>query len=156
MLTIRQAGADDMDLLMKWRMEVLRHVFAVPADNDLHDLYAANLEYYKTAIPSGEHIAAFAQMENTIVGCGGICLYREMPSPDNPSGQCAYLMNVYTKEEHRGHGVGKAVVEWLVEQAKSRGITKIYLETSEEGRPLYESLGFTDMKDYMKRRNFYD
>lgn len=150
MLTIRQAAADDIDLLMKWRMEVLHHVFNIPTDGDLHDLYEANLKYYKTAIPSGEHIAAFAEKENIIVGCGGICFYREMPSPDNPSGQCAYLMNVYTKKKFRGQGIGKAVVKWLVEQAEHRNITKIYLETSERGRALYESLGFTDMHDYMK------
>ena len=73
-----------------------------------------------------------------------------MPSPDNLTGQCAYLMNIYTKEEYRGQGVGKASAGWLVDYAKERGITKIYLETSECGRPLYENLGFRDMRDYMK------
>ena len=131
-------------------MEVLHHVFTIPQSNDMRELYAANLEYYKTAISSGEHIAVFAQTENVIIGCGGLCLYREMPSPDNLTGQCAYLMNIYTKEEYRGQGVGKAIAGWLVDYAKERGIMKIYLETSECGRPLYESLGFRDMHDYMK------
>ena len=79
-----------------------------------------------------------------------LCLYREMPSPDNPSGQCAYLMNVYTRKGFCGQGIGTAIVEWLVEQARCRKITKTYLETSASGKPLYENLGFTDMYDYMK------
>ena len=33
---------------------------------------------------------------------------------------------------------------------EERCLTKIYLETSECGRSLYESLGFSDMRDYMK------
>ena len=52
-------------------------------------------------------LACFAYVGNEIVGCGGICLYQEMPSPDNPSGGCAYLMNIYTRPEFRGQGVGK-------------------------------------------------
>lgn len=147
---IKQAFADEIDKLMEWRMEVLHHVFSIPNHADTKRLYAANREYYLTSIPAGTHIAVFAQIDQLTVGCGGLCLYREMPSPDNPSGQCAYLMNVYTQEGHRGFGVGKSVVTWLVNYAKKQGITKIYLETSACGRPLYESLGFRDMTDYMK------
>ena len=42
------------------------------------------------------------------------------------------------------------IVRWLVEQARQRHISKIYLETSDKGRPLYQTIGFADMKDMMK------
>ncbi len=84
-----------------------------------------------------------------IHSCGGLCLYDEMPSPDNPTGRCAYLMNIYVRPEYQGHGYGKRIVRWLVGVALSRGIKKIYLETSEAGRLLYSFLGFSDMKDMM-------
>ena len=149
MLTIRQASLDELEELMEWRMEVLSHVFAIPPDEDTRDLYEANLAYYKSALPKGEHIAVFAEISGATVGCGGLCLYSEMPSPDNPSGQCAYLMNIYTREQYRRQGIGKAIAEWLIDRAKERGVTKIYLETSDSGRPMYESLGFRDMRDYL-------
>ena len=78
------------------------------------------------------------------------CLYHEMPSPDNLNGKCAYLMNIYTRPQFRGHGIGNRIVRWLVEQARQRHISKIYLETSNKGRPLYQTIGFADMKDMMK------
>lgn len=106
--------------------------------------------YYQRAIPAGEHIACFAHVGEEMVGCGGICFYREMPSPDNPSGYCAYLMNIYTRPSFRGHGIGRAVVAWLIRQARQREITKIYFETSENGRPLYEKMGFSNMNGYMR------
>lgn len=149
-ITIKQAEITEIDQLMTWRMEVLRNVFMLPADYDIQPLYSANREYYINSIPSGNHIAVFANIGETTVGCGGICLYSEMPSPDNPSGKCAYLMNIYTEEKYRKKGVGKAVVRYLVEKAQAQGITKIYLETSGCGRTLYEGLGFQDMTDYMK------
>ena len=149
-ITVRQASVSEIDKLLEWRMEVLRNVFGISETNNVPDLYVANREYYLGSIPSGGHIAVFAEIDGTTAGCGGLCLYREMPSPDNPTGRCAYLMNVYTRKEYRNQGVGKTVVEWLVNYAKKQGITKIYLETSDCGRPLYENLGFKDMKDYMK------
>lgn len=149
-IVIRRAAIEELETLMKWRMEVLHHVFAIPENEDTQELYIANREYYQKSIPSGEHIAIFAEINEIIVGCGGLCLYLEMPSPDNPGGKCAYLMNIYTREAYRGTGVGNAIVRYLVNYAKEKGITKIYLETSDCGRALYESIGFRDMHDYMK------
>lgn len=151
-ITIRKAELADLELLMKWRMTVLREVFSVPQDDPMTQLEQENRRYYQTTLPAGNHIACFAYAGGQIVGCGGVCVYQEMPSPDNPSGLCAYLMNIYTQPTVRGQGVGKAVVSWLVGQAERRGITKIYLETSESGRPLYQELGFADMNGYMYRK----
>ena len=149
-IKIQKATLTDIDLLMKWRMRVLHEVFAIPDNQPTKELEQANRIYYQSALQAGGHIACFACMESEIVGCGGICFYQEMPSPDNFSGQCAYLMNIYTCPEFRGRGVGEMIVRWLIGQAVQRNITKIYLETSKPGRKLYEKTGFIDMPDMMK------
>lgn len=149
-IQIRQATIQDMDLLMQWRMEVLREVFAIPSEQSVTEPEEENRRYYQTELPRGGHIACFAYLGEEVVGCGGMCLYHEMPSPDNPNGKCAYLMNIYARPQFRRHGIGDAVVRWLIGQAEERGITKIYLESSEDGRPLYRSIGFREMPDMMK------
>ncbi|MDO4900328.1 GNAT family N-acetyltransferase [Actinomyces sp.] len=113
-------------------------------------LERANRAYYERELPTGGHIACLARLDGEPVGCGGVCLHTEMPSPDNPSGHCAYLMNVYTRPAFQGRGVGAAVVDWLIRQARARGVDKVYLEASDAGRRLYESTGFTDMADMMR------
>ena len=148
-IEIVQANLQDMDQLMAWRMEMLEHVFAMPESKMPAGLRGANEQYYKTALADGSHIACFAQLDGETVGCGGVCFQMEMPSPDNPSGRCAYLMNIYTREQYRGRGVGAATVRYLIGQARQRRITKIYLESSEDGLALYRSLGFVPMKDYL-------
>ncbi len=149
-IEIKRAELKDLDLLLKWRMETVGEVFADQKDPFPADLEEQNRAYYEKALPSGRHIACFALVGGKIVGCGGICLYEELPSPDNPSGLCAYVMNIYCESAYRRQGVGKAVVLWLVGQAKKRGITKIFLEASEAGRALYEECGFSDMPDMME------
>ena len=85
-----------------------------------------------------------------IVGCGGICYQKEMPSPDNLTGTNGYLMNIYTLPEYRGRGVGRKIIDFLVDEAKRKGTGKIYLESSKDAKHLYEEIGFSDMQDYMK------
>ncbi|RGY98232.1 GNAT family N-acetyltransferase [Clostridium sp. AM58-1XD] len=148
-IIIRQAGIGDLETMMSWRMEVLREVFSIPEEQDLTALEQANRSYYQTMMKTDGHVACFACSEE-IIGCGGICIYQEMPSPDNPTGLCAYLMNIYIRPQFRGQGAGKRIVLWLMEQAMQRGITKIYLETSDCGRKLYQKIGFTPMMDYLK------
>ena len=147
---IRRASLTDLELLMEWRMTVLHEVFSVPHSDSMPELEQNNRRYYQTALQTEGHIACFAYVGREIAGCGGVCLYQEMPSPDNPSGDCAYLMNIYTRPEFRGRGAGKKIVNWLIDQAVQRRITKIYLETSVSGRTLYQAMGFTDMRGYMR------
>ncbi len=149
-MKIVEAASEDVDLLMEWRMEVLSAVFVDWDKENEKELYQANLEYYQTMLESGQHIAVFAEADRQKIGCGGLCIYQEMPSPDNPNGHCGYLMNIYTRETWRGQGVGEAIVSYLLDCARKKGIEKVYLETSKSGRRLYEKMGFTDMVDYMK------
>ena len=146
-MNIRSVNIDEIDMLMSWRMEVLHEVFADSEDVDWKALEAANREYYMQEVTCGGHIACLYDDE---IGCGGLCLYNEMPSPENPSGRCAYLMNIYVRPQYRSRGYGMEIVSWLVNQARALGITKIYLESSECGKRMYQKLGFKGMTDYYK------
>jgi len=150
-VTIRKAGLADLGLLMDWRMRVLAEVFADSRDVDWEALRGRNEDYYHQHLADGSHSALFA-IDDTgaIVGCGGICYQAEMPSPDNPSGTCGYLMNVFATPEARGRGVGHAIVRALIGDARVRGTGKVYLESSEMARRLYQGMGFAPMRDYYK------
>ncbi|MCH5241302.1 MAG: GNAT family N-acetyltransferase [Muribaculaceae bacterium] len=137
----------DIGELMKWREEVIGTVFGMDPSSELLE---ANRKYYEKHIPDGSHIAFIAESDGREVGSGSICITEELPSPDNPTGLCAYLMNIYVREGYREHGIGHAIVRKLLEEARRLKCEKIYLETTEAGRGVYESLGFRDMPDMMK------
>ena len=138
---------NNIEELMKWRAEVIQTVFR---ERPSSQLLEENRKYYEKHIPDGSHIAYAALYNGKEVGSGSICITDELPSPDNPGGHCAYLMNIYVREKYRTHGIGHAIVKKLLEEAEHLGCEKIYLETTDAGRGVYESLGFRDMKDMMK------
>jgi GNAT superfamily N-acetyltransferase len=52
------------------------------------------------------------------------------------------VVNVYTEREWRKQGVARALMEALMEWASSRHFDRVVLHASDDGRPLYDSLGF--------------
>lgn len=148
MIEIKQIR--DLATLLLWRREVILNVFGIQPSEELMRL---NESYYKRHLADDTHIAFLATFHGEEAGCGSVCLSEELPSPDNPGGRCAYLMNIYVRAPFRDHGIGHHIVRRLIEEAKLRGCGKIYLETTAEGRPIYESLGFRDLPDMMKLTN---
>lgn len=151
-VSVKKAELQDLSSLMEWRMRVLAEVFPIKEGENRTDIRKNNEAYYKTHLSDATHTACFAFNEENgeIIGCGGICYQKEMPSPDNLTGTNGYLMNIYTLPEYRGKGVGRKIIEFLIEDAKRRGTEKIYLESSKGAKHLYEEIGFSDMQDYMK------
>ncbi|MGM9821323.1 MAG: GNAT family N-acetyltransferase [Muribaculaceae bacterium] len=150
-ITIEERTA--IPTLMHWRKEVIENVFGVIPSKAL---LVANRRYYNTHIADGTHIAIVAFIDGADAGCGAICLTDELPSPDNPSGRCAYLMNIYVRREYRRHGIAHAIVRWLVEKAQSLGCDKIYLETTDGAKPVYTEIGFVDLPNIMKYAEIHD
>lgn len=148
--TIQRANVHDIPRLLEIRDEATRDIFDLDEKADISEVLASTEAYYRRSIPNGEHIAALAVRSGETIGCGGVCLYDELPAPTNPSGACAFIMNVYVSPKARRQGVGRALMVWLIDGARERGACKIYLEASDSGAPLYESLGFKPMGGMMR------
>lgn len=105
----------------------MRESFAGRIGVNFAQLRRSNLDFYRRAMSLESYMACFADQGYMAVGYGGMCIYRETPTPDNPTGICAYLMNVYTRPAVRAEGVRERIVNWLCDHARKRGVKKIYL-----------------------------
>ncbi len=151
---IKELRTGDLELLVSLRMEVLSNVFSSErkklSDKEWEEIRKENEKYYIEEFEKDGHIACAIYVLGEVAGCGGVCLYREMPSPDNRSGKCAYLMNIYVREAYRRQGLAKEICNYLIDKARNKGSGKIYLESSDMAVGLYKSLGFANMNGYMK------
>ena len=66
-------------------------------------------------------------------------------------GSICELKRLYCQPAARGHGLGQALIELCLKDAKNRNYTKIYLDTDHglvHANTIYEALGFKDIDKY--------
>jgi GNAT superfamily N-acetyltransferase len=49
---------------------------------------------------------------------------------------------MFTEPEHRRRGLARLLMDTIVTWCRAEGLRFLYLHASDEGRPLYQSLGF--------------
>ncbi|MDO4315252.1 MAG: GNAT family N-acetyltransferase [Oscillospiraceae bacterium] len=149
-LIYRWAAAEDLDLLVRTRIEVLRAANGLDGTVDMSEVEEQSRDYYREALASGAHIACLAFDGGELAGAGGVSFYRLLPTYHNPTGENAYIMNMYTRPAYRRQGIAYRTLDLLVAAAKERGVSRITLEATRMGRPLYEKYGFVGLGDEME------
>lgn len=140
-MEIIKATKNDIETLMKIRMEMLKEVNSLSDDYVFDKSLIGNCR--KNFECTGETQTDILCIENgEPVACANLCYFSMMPTFSHPTGKRAHLMNVYVKKDFRRKGLAKKMLELLIEEAKSRKVTEISLDATEKGRPLYESMGF--------------
>ncbi|MCK5398364.1 MAG: GNAT family N-acetyltransferase, partial [Thermoplasmata archaeon] len=64
-----------------------------------------------------------------------------------PHGTC-HLDRMVVHPEHQGKGIGKALTQFIIDLAKEKGTSKVWLDTTpalEGAVALYESMGFKEV-----------
>ena len=140
-MEVKKTDSSDIEILMDIRLEMLRVVNGLEENTSFDKvLVESSREYFL----NGDQTTVFAMEGDKIAGCATLSYMNLMPTFDHPTGKRAHLMNVYTRKEFRRRGVGSLMVKFLIEEAKSRGVTEISLDATEMGHPLYKSLGFNE------------
>ena len=146
MVEIRIATNDDIELLMSSRLEMLKVVNNLPADYEYsEEIVRESRDYFL----NGDHITVLAIDDGKVIGCASMSFMWIMPTFSHPTGKRAHLMNVYTRSEYRRQGIARKMVNMLIDETWKRGATEISLDATTMGRPLYESLGFTNSTEGM-------
>lgn len=79
-----------------------------------------------------------------IVSCAWLLRVEKPPSPRFPHGRTGILFNVYTLATRRHRGLASGVMRDLLEEVREIGLDVVELNATDDGYPLYLSLGFAD------------
>ena len=147
-----RAGLINLDLLTETRITVLRAANGLDEQADLEEVRQNSRVYYQGALADGSHVAwlAFDGDSGQVAAAGGISFFRVMPTVSNPTGEKAYIMNMYTAPGYRRRGLATHMLKLLTEEAAKRGVVSVSLEATDAGRPLYERFGFVTMEHEME------
>lgn len=153
---IRPATAADQATLVEFRLAMFADMAAskplteaVPP-TDPAALREANVRWLVDHF-GRDFISWIAELDARPVACAGLLWFAHPPGPANPAGLEAYILNVYTRPEARRMGLARALMERLVGEARAAGVRRIWLRTSDDGRPLYEAMNFRTA-DYLELR----
>ncbi len=143
MIQIRKATDADIDALIKARCRTMREVCGFGED---YEFSAEFMEATKEYFLHGDGTTVIATDDSSgvpqIVGNATLCYTNLMPTFSHPSGKRAHLMNVHVEKEFRRKGIARKMIELLADEAKERGVTEISLDATDDGRKLYDKMGW--------------
>ena len=99
--TYKKASLEDLELLVKSRIEVLRAANKLSETVDMSEVERQSEAYYKKALSEESHVAYLVMDGDKFIGAGGVSFFQVMPTYHNPTGQKAYIMNMYTNPGYR-------------------------------------------------------
>lgn len=136
---ILRADASNEDEAVRIRLDCLRAVGKLPKDYEFAPAFiAATRDFLRTA----DQTTLLACDGDIPVACATLCYKTCIPTLGHPTGKRAHIMNVYTAEGYRRQGLAKQLMLALHGEAASRGVTEITLDATDEGRRLYEAIGY--------------
>lgn len=144
-LAIREARIEEIETLI-----ALRGAMFEAMGHEASRIEAARPSmraYFSEHMASGAFRVWVAEADDRIVASIGLVIHSIPPSPRNHVGKEAYVMNLVTLPAFRRQGIAKALLAHLLEVVRTEGIPVVSLHASNDGRGLYESLGFRVRED---------
>lgn len=145
-MKFRKATINEIDKLIYLRKKQLVDEGIEPNQNIDTELK----EFFTNKMNDGSLIEWIVEDNEEMIATGAIIFYEFPPTYTNKSGKKAYITNMYTKENYRGQGIATKLLTKLVAEAKTAGITKIWLGASKLGRPVYKRFGFEETDEWLE------
>ena len=139
--TLRTATAKDLATLARHRDAMWVGMGRVaPGEKD--PTSQAYADWLAARMESGTLTAFLAEERGKVLASGAVWIQDVQPRPGHPLTMWGYILSVYTEPHARRRGLARAIVDACIGHAKQAGCTRACLHASDEGRPLYERLGF--------------
>ena len=154
---VRFATIADSEIIGWHRARMFQDMGYVPMER--FDYFRAKSEVrLGEALASGEYVGWLASERNspdTIIGGAGIQLRRVLPHPIREAGgeimicdsRQGVILNVFTEPEWRRRGIAALLMKTIIEWSREQCLEELVLHASDDGRALYEQLGFVSTNE---------
>jgi GNAT superfamily N-acetyltransferase len=138
---IERSGLDAIDTIVAHR----RSMFYDMGHRDAAALDAmceAFRPWLAEKMHAGEYLAWLAAGEGRVAAGLGLWLMDWPPHLIGPGSRRGNILNVYTQPDFRRRGIARALMDTALAWCRANRIGCVILHASDDGRALYESLGF--------------
>jgi GNAT superfamily N-acetyltransferase len=145
---IRRARVQDAGIVAWHRARMFQDMGDVSRDA-FEILRAKARTRLKEWLDSGDYVgwlATPADQPEMVVGGAGVQLQPILPRPVNAStvgeGRQGTVVNVFTEPQWRRRGIAGLLMKEIITWSKDEHLDRLLLHASDEGRSVYERLGF--------------
>jgi GNAT superfamily N-acetyltransferase len=146
---VRFATVDDADVISWHRARMFQDMGELPAD--LFEAFrASSRDQLRHLLARGRYVGWLLSLENApnkIIAGVGVHLRDVLPHPiENTAtfaeGRHGIIVNVFTEPEWRRKGLAGMLLKQVIDWAREQQLDRLVLHSSDDGRALYERLGF--------------
>ncbi len=149
--SIRKASIKDLEDILRLNKALFDSETVFNDEYNLNWTYSKfGRDYFERMINSG--IAIVAEIDKKVVGYLVASIHIFSFRKDNP---IAELGNMYVEEKYRRHGIGKKLVNEMMQVAKEKGVKRVKVEAAfqnENAIKFYKSCGFEEFDIILQSR----
>jgi GNAT superfamily N-acetyltransferase len=155
-ITIREAGLADLETILHHRRSMFRDM-GEGSVAELDRMVEVARPWLARALGDGSYChwlavdSSGADTSGAVAGGGGVLLSPWPANPFDPCTERAIILNVYTEAGFRRRGIARQVMRVILAWVEARGLRSVNLHASDEGRVLYEKLGFVQTNEMRLR-----
>jgi GNAT superfamily N-acetyltransferase len=156
---VRLATPADADTIAWHRARTFRDMGDVPP-NLFEEFRAKAQRGIEAALARDEYFGWLASPGNQpkiVIGGAGVLRQKTLPYPVSQSdqvkiaeGRYGLIVNVFTEPEWRKRGVAALLLKQIIDWSRAKRLDRLVLHASEEGRSVYERLGFVAKSNEMR------
>jgi GNAT superfamily N-acetyltransferase len=135
---IRRAGADDAYVVAALHVQVARDL-GLPSEHGFLDRFASAWLERRP-----DHPTWIAESGGQHAGLLSARRLRSLPFPGRPDTSRLDVETLFVGPDHRGHGVGRSLVEGLLEWCHETGVASVRVTADASSRPFFLRLGFAE------------
>ena len=154
-MEVERASASDTSELVELRVAYLTEDNGVLDKGDEAAIRDGLPGYYETHL--GHDLHAYVMKEGgRIASCAFLVVVEKPMSPAFINGRTGIVLNVYTQPDCRRRGYARRVMEALLADACELGLSVVELQATDDGYPLYLSVGFLDDESKYHRMKWFN
>jgi len=143
-MTIRPATLDDADIdaIVHHRRSMFRDM-GYADEAALESMSTRYRPWLRRKMEAGEYLAWFAVAPDSSIAAGAGLWLMDWPPHMVAGGRWrGNILNVYTEPAYRRRGLARSLMQLALDWCDANDVGAVILHASDEGRALYESMGF--------------
>jgi len=141
-MKIYKTTLNDIEDLVQLRIDFLKEMKSSISESDEKIIRSQSKIYFAKHLQSGDFIAFLAKTEGQIASVAFLVIQERPANTSFITGITGTLMNVFTYPPYRKKGLATQILQEIVKEAKLLGVSSLDLLATEEGKTLYEKIGF--------------